>query len=132
MPTGPVPERFRDILESTSLGHLATTDEQGQPQVNPVWFIWDGEHVLLSIRPVTRKYKNLRRDPRLAISFLDPAQPMRYVEIRGEVVEWELFEDLTFVNRLAQKYTGADYTRGYPGEHRYKVTIRVSSWTGQG
>lgn len=131
MPRGPVPELFHDILESTTLGHLATVDAQGRPQVNPVWFIWDGEQVLLSIRPETRKYANLRRDSHLAISFLDPTNPLRYVEIRGEVVAWELYEDLTWVNQLAHKYTGADYTRGFVGEQRYKVTIRVDSWTGQ-
>jgi hypothetical protein len=46
-------------------------------------------------------------------------------------VEFELYEDLSWVNELARKYTGADYTRGHAGEHRYKVTIRVDSWTGQ-
>lgn len=132
MPIGPVPDRYHDILESTTLGHLATIDAQGRPQVNPVWFLWDGEHILLSVRPVTQKYKNLRHDPHLAISFLDPANPQRYVEIRGEIVEWELYTTLDFVNLLARKYTGADYTRGHVGEERYKVTIQVNSWTGQG
>ena len=131
MPQGQVPARFHDLLESTTLGHLATVDARGRPQVNPVWFLWDGEHVLLSLRASAQKYKNLRRHPYLAISFLDPARPERYVEIRGEVVEWELYLDLTFVNQLARKYTGADYTRGYAGEERYKVTVRVNSWTGQ-
>ena len=131
MPQGQVPARFHDLLESTTLGHLATVDARGRPQVNPVWFLWDGEHVLLSLRASAQKYKNLRRDPHLAISFLDPTRPERYVEIRGEVVEWGLYLDLTFVNQLARKYTGADYTRGHAGEERYKVTVRVNSWTGQ-
>jgi PPOX class probable F420-dependent enzyme len=131
MPQGPVPEQFQDILESTTLGHLATLDEQGRPQVNPVWFLWDGEQVLLSIRPVTKKYKNLRNDPRLAMSFLDPINPGHYVEIRGEVAQWELYTTLDFVNQLAHKYTGADFTQGHDGQERYKVTIRVDSWTGQ-
>ena len=133
MPKAPVPERYRDILESPTLGHLATVDETGQPQVNPVWFLWDGERqeVLLSVKPETRKYRNLRRDPRVAISCLDVARPSRYVELRGEAVAFELYEDLTFVNLLARKYTGADFQHGYPGEHRYKVTIRVDAWTGQ-
>jgi PPOX class probable F420-dependent enzyme len=131
MPAGPVPDRYHDILESTTMGHLATVDEEGRPQVNPVWFLWDGEHILLSVKPGTRKYKNLRRDPRVAISFLDPARPERYVELRGEVASFELYETLDFVNLLARKYTGADFTHGYPGEHRYKLTIRVDSWTGQ-
>src|SRR5262245_22916243 len=131
MPRGRIPDRFADILESTTLGHLATVEEQGRPQVNPVWFLWDGEHVLLSVKPGTKKYRNLRRDPHVAISFLDPARPEHYVELRGEVIAFELYEDLTFVNLLARKYTGADFQHGYPGEHRYKLTIRVDAWTGQ-
>jgi PPOX class probable F420-dependent enzyme len=132
MPKGQVPDQYADILESTTLGHLATVDERGRPEVNPVWFLWDGERVLLSVRPETKKYRNLRRDPHLAISFLDPSRPERYVELRGEVVSFELYETLDFVNQLARKYTGADFQQGYPGQHRYKVTIRVNSWTGQG
>ncbi|MFL5759520.1 MAG: PPOX class F420-dependent oxidoreductase [Thermomicrobiales bacterium] len=131
MPPGPVPAQFHDVLGSTALGHLATIDEHGLPNVNPVWFLWDGEHVLLSVRPVTKKYKNLRANPHLAMSFLDLANPYHYVEIRGEIVDWELFTTLDFVNLLARKYTGADYTHGFPGEERYKVTIRVNAWTGQ-
>lgn len=131
MPAGPVPDHLTDILRSTALGHLATVDEQGRPQVNPVWFLWDGEHVLLSVKPETRKYRNLRRDPHVAISVLDPARSDRYVELRGEVITFELYEDLTFVNQLARKYTGADFQHGYPGEHRYKLTVKINSWTGQ-
>src|SRR5688572_12783333 len=131
MPKGPVPDRYRDILASTTLGHLATVDPHGRPQVNPVWFIADGGRVLLSVRPATAKYRNMRANPNVAISFSDPARPDRYLEIRGSVIGFELFEDLSWVNHLARKYTGADYTRGYPGEERYKVTVRIDSWTGQ-
>lgn len=131
MPKPPVPERFHDLLGSTTLGHLAIVDDQGHPQVNPVWFLWDGEYILLSVKPETRKYTLLRRDPHLAISFLDIANPAHYLELRGEVVSFELYEDLTFVNLLAQKYTGADFTHGFAGEHRYKLTVKVNSWTGQ-
>jgi hypothetical protein len=38
MPGGAVPNRYRDILNSPALGHLATTDLDGRPQVNPVRF----------------------------------------------------------------------------------------------
>ena len=131
MPAGPVPDHFTDILRSPALGRLAAVDEQGRPQVNPVWFHWDGKHVLLSVKPETRKYRNPRRDPHVAISVLDPARSGRSIELRGEVIAFELYEDLTFVNQLAQKYTGADFPHGYPGEHRYKLTVQINSWTGQ-
>ena len=66
------------------------------------------------------------------IDMIDPARPDRYVEVRGEVVGFELFETLTWVNQLARTYTGADFTGGVDGEPRYKVTIRIDGWTGQG
>ncbi|MEA2528306.1 MAG: uncharacterized protein QOF73_5533 [Thermomicrobiales bacterium] len=131
MPQGRVPERYKDILESKALGHLATVDPNGRPQVNPVWFISDCEHVYLSIKPNTGKYRNLRANPSVAMSISDVSRPDRYVEIRGTVVELELFDNLSWVNQLARKYTGADFTQGADGEHRYKVTIRIESWTAQ-
>jgi PPOX class probable F420-dependent enzyme len=131
MPSGPVPDRYAGILESTTLGHFATVDAAGKPQVNPVWFIWDGERILLSIQPHTRKYRNLRANPHIAISFSDLNRPERYLEIRGRAVEFELFETLAWVNQLARKYTGADFTNGADGEQRYKVTIAIDSWTAQ-
>jgi len=131
MPTGAVPDRYRDLLDSTALGHLATIAPSGQPQVNPVWFLWDGVRLLLSVKPDTNKYRNLRANPRVAMSVSDLTRPDRYLEIRGSVIEFELFDNLSWVNHLARKYTGADFARGADGEHRYKVTIRVDSWTAQ-
>ena len=131
MPSGPVPDRYADILASKTLGHLATVNAAGKPQVNPVWFIWDGQQILLSIKPETSKYRNLSANPYVAISFSDSNRPERYLEIRGRAVEFELFETLTWVNQLARKYTGAEFTNGVDGEPRYKVTIAVDSWTAQ-
>lgn len=132
MPHGPVPSQYHDILQSTTLGHLATVDVAGRPEVNPVWFLWDGERILLSVKEETKKYRNLRRDPHVAISFVDPNDPQRYVEIRGEVINFQLYETLDFVNLLARKYTGADFRHGQAGERRWKLTIQVNGWTGQG
>jgi PPOX class probable F420-dependent enzyme len=132
MPKGVVPERFHDLLASTALGFLATIGADGKPQVNPVWFIADAELVYLSVKPETAKYRNVRANPAVAMAISDPANPRRFVEIRGEVFSFELYETLEWVNMLSQIYTGADFTGGVDGEARYKVTIRVDSWTGQG
>jgi hypothetical protein len=132
MPKGAVPEQYRDILDSAALGHLATIGLDGRPQVNPVWFLSDGQTVSLSVKPETAKYRNLRANPAVAMSVGDPAPPDRYVEVRGEVVGFELYDTLEWVNQLARKHTGANFTGGVDGEHRYKVVIRIDSWTGQG
>jgi PPOX class probable F420-dependent enzyme len=131
MPRGSVPERFRDLLDSKTLGHLATIGANGRPQVNPVWFLADQQFVYLSIKPETAKYRNLRANPAVAMSVGDLARPDRYLEVRGEAVEFELYETLDWVNQLAHKYTGAEFTGGADGEPRYKVTIRIDAWTGQ-
>jgi PPOX class probable F420-dependent enzyme len=132
MPQGEVAERYQDILASKALGHLATIGSDGEPQVNPVWFIADSRFVYLSVKPETVKYRNLRANPAVAMSIEDPDNADRYLEVRGEVVEFELFETLVWVHELAHKYTGADFTKGQDGEQRYKVTIRIDSWTAQG
>ena len=132
MPKGEVPQRHRDILDSTALGHLATIGPDGRPQVNPVWFLSDGRSIFLSVKPDTAKYRNMRDTPFVAMSVGDLTHPDRYLEVRGEVVAFELFETLAWVNQLARKYTGADFTGGRDGEPRYKVTIRVDAWTGPG
>jgi PPOX class probable F420-dependent enzyme len=126
-----VPAAFHPILHSATVGHLATIDARGEPQVNPVWFLWDGDRLFLSVKANTGKYRNLRRDPNLALSCVDATNPHHYVEIRGKVTAFDLYLDLSFVNRLAQKYTGRDMD---PTEHvleRYKLSIEVRSWTGQ-
>jgi PPOX class probable F420-dependent enzyme len=132
MPTGEVPQRYRDILGSKALGHLATIGADGRPQVNPVWFLSDGQNVYLSVKPETVKYRNLRANPAVAMSISDLARPGRYLEIRVEVIAFELYETLVWVNQLARKYTGRDFTGGTDGERRYNVTIRIETWTGQG
>ncbi|MBA2518766.1 MAG: pyridoxamine 5'-phosphate oxidase family protein [Chloroflexia bacterium] len=75
MPKGNVPAEFHDILDSTTPGHLATVDEEGRPEVNPVWFPRDGQHLLLRVKASSRKYKHLRPQPYLAISLLDLTNP---------------------------------------------------------
>jgi hypothetical protein len=129
MPKGPLPESHLDLLEGPVLGHLATVDGDNRPQANPVWFLFDGRHLHFSIRPETSKFRNLRRNHWLALSVLDPGDPYRYIELRGRVIAFELYKTLTFVNLLAQKYTGADFTGGHAGQERYKVTAEVVSWT---
>jgi PPOX class probable F420-dependent enzyme len=132
MPKGAVPDQYRDILNSRALGHLATIGSDGRPQVNPVWFLSDDQSVSLSLKPETAKYRNLRANPVVAMSVGDLERPERYVEVRGEVVDFELFDTLAWVNQLARKYTGTNFTGGVDGEHHYKVVIRIDSWTGQG
>lgn len=85
MPAGPVPDAFHDILESKAFAVATTLGSTGEPHVNPIWFLWNGEHILLSLWGNRQKFRNLQRDARIAIAFADPANPYRYLDVRGRV-----------------------------------------------
>jgi PPOX class probable F420-dependent enzyme len=70
-----VPESHIDLLERPLYAHLATIRPDGRPQVNPMWFAWDGEHILFTDTTVRQKYKNVTAHPEVAMSINDPDQP---------------------------------------------------------
>jgi PPOX class probable F420-dependent enzyme len=102
----------RQALDGTSIGHIATVLPDGAPHAVPVWVGTDGERAVVLTGPESRKARNLRRDPRVALSIAPADDPFRPVTLRGRVVEW-LDGDAgwTVVDRLAQKYMGAPYPR---------------------
>ncbi|MET9496565.1 PPOX class F420-dependent oxidoreductase [Streptomyces sp. NPDC006552] len=80
-----IPESHRDLLERALFGHFATLRPDGSPQVNPVWFRWDGERIWFTTETRRYKYRNVAKDARAALSVNDPDQPYRYLEVRGTV-----------------------------------------------
>jgi PPOX class probable F420-dependent enzyme len=113
-----IPEEYLDLLQSTAVANVATIGPKGEPQNNPVWFGYDGTHILFSQIKIRQKYRNLLRDPRIALSIVDPANISRYLEIRG-VARIEEDTDRSFVNSMAKKYLNQDtYPWDQPGDER--------------
>ena len=63
-----LPQAARDLLESDAVAHVVTLDEDGGPQVTAAWVGLDGDEIVFATLPDQRKLKNLRRDPRIALS----------------------------------------------------------------
>ena len=82
-----IPEKYKDLFDKPAFAHLATIMPDGRPQVTPVWVAFDGRYVLVNTAVGRQKDRNLSRDGRVALSILDPANPYRYLEVRGKVVE---------------------------------------------
>jgi PPOX class probable F420-dependent enzyme len=59
----------------------------GQPQTSVVWCDFDGTCVRVNTMRGFRKERNMRRNPRVALLCFDPRQPLRYLEIRGTVID---------------------------------------------
>lgn len=128
-----IPESHIDLLESTALAHVATVGPKGEPQANPVWFGWDGKHLKFSQTISRQKVKNLGRDSRIAISIVDPENPYRYLEIRGQQVRVEPDPDKAFINAMANKYLGVEkYPWNQPGDERVVIVVEPAHTTSMG
>jgi PPOX class probable F420-dependent enzyme len=102
----------RRVLDGTSIAHLATILPDGSPHSVPVYIGTSGERIVFFTGPAVRKARNLRRDPRLALSIAPADNPFEPVVIRGRVVEWiEGDAPWPIVDQLATKYTGQPYPR---------------------
>ena len=119
-----IPEKYADILDKVAFANVATIGPHGEPQNNPVWFEWDGERLKFSQTKTRQKYKNLQREPRVAISIIDPDNPYRYLELRGELVQVEEDPDNAFIDKMAKKYIDMDeYPYHQPGDERIVLYV---------
>lgn len=102
----------RRALEGTDVAHLATVMPDGSPHTAPLWVGTRGDQIVFLTGPSSRKARNLRRDPRVAL-FLSPAEnPFRPVIIRGQDTEWlDGDEAWQVIDQLSTKYTGQPYPR---------------------
>lgn len=92
-----------------------------------VWIGRDGDDLLVSTAAGRRKERNLRRDPRASLTVYDPADPLRYVEIRGLATVTEDTGRAVAV-ALAEQYEGPGAGREYldlPAEV-LRVVVRIT------
>ncbi|WP_216204680.1 PPOX class F420-dependent oxidoreductase [Amycolatopsis aidingensis] len=113
-----IPGSHTDLLDKKGFAHFSSLGPDGAPQSHPVWFDAADGQLLISTGTDRQKYHNIRRDPRVSISILDPDDPYRYLEVRGNVVEIEPDPEKAFLDLLARKYLDKDT---YPYEQRRGV-----------
>ena len=101
---GMIPPQYLDLVEAPMFAHMATVGPDGEPQSNPVWFLWDGTHILVSLTRGRQKYRNLHAESRTALSIMDAHDPYRYLEIRCTVDSVDKDPDGAFLRCLADRY----------------------------
>jgi len=106
------PEKYQDLLkpETKAFLFLATTMSDGSPQVTPVWFDHDGEHILINTNEGRVKDTNMKARPKVAMVIQDPSTPYRYLQVRGEVVEITREGADEHINKLALRYDNKPWT----------------------
>lgn len=129
MTTPEIPASHKDLL-SAQVGVLGTIGASGRPQLSGIWFLAEGDTVKFSLNSARQKTKNLQANPKASFLIFDPANPYRYVELRGDV-EITPDDDYKFAGQVGAKY-GADLRdRDQPGDTRVVVALkpaRVIAW----
>lgn len=107
-----IPENFLDLANCPRVAAFTTLMPNGSPQTTPVWCDYDGTHMRVNTMRGFRKEKNMRANPKVTLLCYDPREPLRSLEIRGEVNEMtehgatEHLDNLTFAYIGKKPYFG--------------------------
>lgn len=104
-----LPQAARAVLDSAAVAHVVTLNEDGSPHVTVAWAGLDGDEILIATLSDQRKLKNLRRDPRVALSIqtdrTNPIGLLEYLVVYGTAAVTEGgAPDL--LQQLARTYIG--------------------------
>ncbi len=115
-------EEHKDLLERPIVASLVTVMPDNHPQATPVWFEFDGTHILVNTARGRQKDKNLTERPKATLLVIDPENPYRWIEVRGEVVESTEEGGIAHISKLSKHYVGReDYYSNNP-EQQFKET----------
>ena len=103
---------LREVLDGTPIAHVATVLPDGAPHSVPVWIGTHEQYVVILTGPGSQKARNLRKDPRIAISLTPPENPFEPITLLGKVVEWlDGDRGWAVIDEVAQKDLGTPYGR---------------------
>ena len=128
-----IPKNFQDLFadETRAFLFLATTMDDGSPQVTPVWFNTDGQYLLINSAKGRIKDRNMRNRPRIAVAIMDPKDPYRYIQLRGKVVEITEEGARQHINTLAKKYRLTEFRNFIEIlEGDYTLLADIPQWVG--
>lgn len=121
-----LPDDLLALLRATSTCYIATLMKDGSPQLTQVWVDTDGEHVIVNSVDTHLKVRNLRRDPRVAVTISDPAHPGGFYQVRGRAISITEEGGPEHIEMMAQKYTGGSYP-WYGGRDQVRVIITIEA-----
>jgi PPOX class probable F420-dependent enzyme len=101
-----IPASHRDLVEYPPVAALTTVTAQGYPQTSVVWCDYDGQCVRVNTMRGFAKERNMRRNRRVTLLCYDPGDALRYLEVRGTVVEMTQTGAAEHLDALASAYAG--------------------------
>ncbi len=128
-----LPDSVKKLIEAKTYAHVATLMPDGSPHVTMTWVDHEGDIVLINTFDRSQKYKNVLRNPKIALDVSDPSNPFNVAVIRGRVKEVTFEGAEEHIDKMAKKYTGQEkYQRRQPGIRRVLIKIEpthvISPW----
>ena len=117
------------MIEGTKTGKLSTVRKDGRPHVTPIWFDLDKGDLIFNTHIDSVKYKNMVRDPRVAIAIDDQKPPYSYVVVEGTVsFDNDPYEVLQWATRIGGRYMGEDQAESYGNRNSSEgeVIVRIT------
>ncbi|WP_174529236.1 PPOX class F420-dependent oxidoreductase [Micromonospora maritima] len=121
-----LPDDLLDLLRGPGICFLTTLMPDGAPQITETWVDTDGKYIVINTVEGFQKVRNVRRDPRVALAIADPANPSRYLAVRGRVVELSEHGAAAHIDRLSQKYLGRSYP-WFGGRDQTRVIMTIEA-----
>jgi PPOX class probable F420-dependent enzyme len=115
----------RELIDRPVLAAFTTLHADGSPHTTPVWIDRDGDDLLVNTATGRTKPRNVARDPRVSVCVIDPDDHANVVAVEGTVVAVMTAGAVEHINKMAQKYTGAESFGGHAaGRDRLLMRIR--------
>ena len=111
------------LLNAPYFATVATVMPDCSPEATVVWIESDSEHIYVNTAMHRLKVRNLQRNPRIAITVVDPESPNdRALAVRGraELITEGAYEH---ANKLSLAYDGKPFRQLEPGEVRVIVKV---------
>lgn len=114
-------EREKAFLFEHSICRFATSDGQGQPHVVPLGYAFDENMFWMTTEPNSKKHRNLKDNPKVAVVIDEPKKPRKAVVVLGVASVYESGSDFERAVEVISRLRG--WRRWNPGE---QVVIRVT------
>jgi len=130
MPKLPVPDDVAEFLARPNYATISVVRPDGQPISYPTWYLFEDGQIVVNMDDGRKRIEHLRRDPRVALSAMDPQNWVTHVSVVGHVAEWIPDTDLTDIDRISTHYDGEPY--GVRNRPRITARVDIDRWHGWG
>jgi PPOX class probable F420-dependent enzyme len=119
------------LFQGRNLAFISSLSKDGSPHITPMWADMEDDIILINTFESSAKSKNIKKDPRIAISVVESNNPYNMVSIKGKVIDQTTEGADEHLKKLAKRYLGiGKYYYREPNRKRVILKIKPEKATG--